>query len=812
MNPSALRVLVVDDDEEDFLILRDLLSDYSQGRFELEWVATLAEGVKALRENRHDVFLVDYQLGPDNGMDLVRLAVSEGSAHRPVIMLTGQGNSEVDREALSAGASDYLVKGNIDGEKLARSLRYAAERARQAGETEEVKQRYRRLFELSPFPTWVYDTASRRFVAVNDAMVESYGFSRDELLAMDVGGISGLADPQDAAMRGKSAAESGHRTGNAGVVRHWRKDGSSMWMDLTAHHLRLDGRDCTMVIANDLTRQRESQGRLLMLERAVESSVNGIVICDAQADDMPIVYVNPAFEEMTGFTSAEAVGRNCRFLRGQDHQQPELLLLRDALSRGDDCNVILRNYRKDGSRFWNHLFLSPVRDGQGAVTHYVGIQNDLTERRRAEALLTYTANHDPVTGLPRFPILEAALAVLLEDERTRVTVFFIDLDRFHNINESMGHLIGDEALGIIAGRMSVVLGGPGYLARFAGDEFVAMSRGLDDAEVLALADRLRTAIGQPIEGDGYRLFLTASIGISHSPDHGQSAMELLRRAEAAMTRAKRQGRDGVCEFSAGQMQELEDRLLLGGRIRDAIRLGEMQLHYQPQLDTRSRQLIGLEALVRWHSPELGLVPPGRFIPIAESLGLMPELGLWVLEEACRQLRAWMDAGFGRFTVAVNFSALQLQRPDIVALVAQALARHGVPAERLEIELTESSLMENVERVQGRLAELKALGVSLSLDDFGTGYSSLSYLKQFSLDKLKIDRSFVRDLPGDPNDAAIARTIIAMGHQLHMVVAAEGVETDAQASFLGDIGCDELQGFLFARPAPAAEIEPLLPRA
>ena len=804
-----LRVLVVDDDEEDFLILRDLLSDYPLGRFELEWVATLAEGIRALREDRHDVFLVDYQLGPDNGMDLVRLAVAEGSPHRPVVMLTGHGNSDVDREALSAGAADYLVKGNIDSEKLARSLRYAAERSRQMAEIKESKQRYRRLFEHNPFPTWVFDKATLAFVAVNDAMVACYGYSRDELLGMDV---TGIRDPADSPRLMAFLASWGDRSGSAGVWRHRRKDGGTLWMDITAHNLVLDGRDCMMVIGNDITAQRASQGRLLMLERAVESSVNGIVICDAREPDFPIVYVNPAFEQMTGFSLAEAVGRNCRFLRTDDDAQPELGVMREALAKGEDCNVILRNYRKDGTRFWNHLFLSPVRDVQGELTHYVGIQSDLTERRQVEAELTFAANHDPVTRLPRFPILEAALAVQLEDEASRTSVLFIDLDRFHNINESMGHLIGDEALSIVADRMCAVLGGPGFLARFAGDEFVALCRDLDQPQVLELAERLRTAIGQPIEGDGYRLFLTASVGISHAPEHGHCATELLRRAEAAMTRAKRQGRDAVCEFSVSQMQELEDRLVLGGRIRDAIRLGELQLHYQPQLHTQTRVVTGLEALLRWNSPELGPVPPGRFIPIAESLGLMPELGLWVLDEACRQLRAWMDAGFGHFTIAVNFSALQLQRPDVVGEVSRSLAHHGVPADRLEIELTESSLMENVERVQGRLAEIKSLGVSLSLDDFGTGYSSLSYLKQFSLDKLKIDRSFVRDLPDDGNDAAIARTIIAMGHQMNMVVAAEGVETEAQAAFLSAIGCDELQGYLFARPAAAADIEALLPRA
>jgi len=806
---DLLRVLVVDDDEEDFLILRDLLADYPQGRFELEWVGTLAAGAAALREDRHDVFLVDYQLGPDNGLDLVRLAVAEGSMHRPVIMLTGHGNAEIDREALSAGAADYLVKGNIDAEKLARALRYAAERTRQMVQIEEGKHRYRLLFELNPFPTWVYDTESLRFVAVNDAMVANYGWSRDELLAMD---ILAIRDPADATSLRDFLSDWGNRSGNAGVWRHRRKDGSALWADISTHSIELEGKRCRMVIAHDITRHREAQERLLLLQRAVESSMNGIIIADAQAPDMPVIYVNPAFESITGYAAGEAIGRNCRFLHADDADQPELDVLRRALRGGGDCNVILRNHRKDGALFWNHLFISPVRDEQGGVTHFVGIQNDLTERRQVESELAYAANHDPVTGLPRFPILETALAGLLEPEGAEVSLLFIDLDRFHAVNESMGHVIGDEALSQQAARMAAILGGPGFLARFAGDEFVAVVPDGDRDSVLAIAESLRDAIAQPIEGDGWRLFMTASIGIARSPEHGDSGNDLLRRAEAAMTRAKRLGRDAVCEFSASQMQELEDRLVLGARLRDAIPRNELELHYQPQLDARSRRVTGFEALVRWNSPELGRVPPGRFIPIAEALGLMPEVGLWVLDEACRQIRAWRDAGHSGFTVAVNVSAQQLQRPDIVQQVRDALARHGIPGALLEIELTESSLMENVERVQSRLADIKTLGVSLSLDDFGTGYSSLAYLKQFSLDKLKIDRSFVKDLPDDIADGAIARTIVAVGHELRMVVAAEGVETEGQVQFLRGIGCDELQGFHFGKPVAAAEAEAFFTRA
>jgi len=808
LNDAVLRVLVVDDDEEDFLILRDLLADFPQGRFELDWVATLAEGARALRENRHDVFLVDYHLGPDNGMDLVRMAVAERSVHRPVIMLTGQGNPDVDREALAAGASDYLVKGNIDAEKLARSLRYAAERARQVAQIEDGKRRYRQLFELNPFPTWVYDLPERRFVAVNDAMVANYGYSREELLGMS---IFDIRDPDEVGRLQSFLEERGSQSGDAGIWRHRRKDGSLIWVNITGHPLELDGKACRMVIAHDITEQRSTQERMQLLQRAVESSMNGIVIADAQAEDLPIIYVNSAFEFLTGYEAHEVIGRNCRFLQGAETKQPELKILRSSLSEGRESNVILRNFRKDGELFWNHLFTSPVRDDQGKITHFVGILNDLTERRQVEAELAYAANHDAVTSLPRYPILETAIAGLLDREGGEVSLLFIDLDHFHAINESMGHIIGDEALRVVAARLRDVLGGPGYLSRFAGDEFVAVVADQSRERVLEVADALRQAVAKPLEGDGWSLYLTVSIGIARSPDHGDSGADLLRRAEAAMSRAKREGRDTVCEFSTLQMQELEDRLVLGARLREAVSRDELQLHYQPQLDAGSRRITGFEALLRWNSPDLGSVPPGRFIPIAEALGLMPELGLWVLNEACRQLRAWHDQGREGFTVAVNFSAHQLQRPDIVDRVREALERHQVPRDMLEIELTESSLMENVDRVKGRLAEIKALGVSLSLDDFGTGYSSLAYLKQFSLDKLKIDRSFVKDLPGAGADAAIARTIVAVGHELKMVVAAEGVETQEQADFLREIGCDELQGYHFGRPTPASEVEARFPR-
>jgi diguanylate cyclase (GGDEF)-like protein len=318
-----------------------------------------------------------------------------------------------------------------------------------------------------------------------------------------------------------------------------------------------------------------------------------------------------------------------------------------------------------------------------------------------------------------------------------------------------------------------------------------------------LAESIRNALAMPFDGHDYRVLLTATVGMSCAPAHGSTALDLLRRAQVAAERGKSLGRDCVCPFLTEDMQDIEDRVAMGGLLRAAARAGELTLHYQPQFAAVDGRLTGFETLLRWHSPLLGEVVPTRFIPIAEALGLMPEIGNWVVREACRQAREWLDAGQRDFTIAVNVSPQQLRRPGLARAVADALHAFRVPGEMIEVELTESSAMENLVRVQDELAKLKALGLALSLDDFGTGYSSLAYLKHFVLDKLKIDQSFVHGLPEGELDASIARTIVSLGHDLGLLVAAEGVETAAQAEFLHAIGCDELQGFLLGRPGPAA---------
>lgn len=530
------------------------------------------------------------------------------------------------------------------------------------------------------------------------------------------------------------------------------------------------------------------------------------IYCIFDTRTQRIIQANATFSRVTGYSAEQLAAQHYGFFVHPDDRELVANAVEVLNASGRRVHEVVYRFRcRDGSYRWVAWESAVGPDG---LAFAVG--RDVTEQRRIEAELAHAASHDVVTSLPHHLVLEGALATLLEDATRPVWVLFIGLDRFHAVNESMGYLVGNDVLQIMARRLHDIVAEGGDIARFAGDEFVVTLSGVEQPAVLAMADRLRQAIALPIEGEDYRLRLTASVGISHSPDHGRRPQELLYRAEAAMSRAKRQGRDAVCEFSVEQMQDIEDRLLLGRHVRGAMGRGEMALHYQPQRRATDGALTGFEALLRWNNPALGRVAPVRFIPIAEALGLMPEIGQWVVEEACRQARCWLDRGHSGFYIAVNISAQELH-PCLAPQIGEALRRHELPPHVLSIELTESSLMENVVRVRATLAALKLLGVRLSLDDFGTGYSSLAYLKHFPIDKLKIDQSFVRGLPEDADDAAIARTIVAMAHQLRMVVSAEGVETQAQALFLSGIGCDELQGYHLGRPVSADEAEAFFDR-
>lgn len=538
----------------------------------------------------------------------------------------------------------------------------------------------------------------------------------------------------------------------------------------------------------------------------VQSALDAIIVIDGFGH---IREFNPAAERIFRWKREQVMGLSVAEViippdLRDNHRRGFQRHLMTGVATLLDRRLELFAIRAGGERF--PIELTVTRSDSEHTPYFTAFIRDLTERQRLTAAVARHASQDAVTGLDRYSILEPRLTRAVEDGTTFVAVIFIDLDRFHRINESIGHGRGDEVLRAVGVRLQALADEQVAVCHFASDEFVVVQHGGDGPSAARLAESIRNLLALPFEPVGYRVLLTASIGMSCAPAHGRIALDLLRRAQAAAERGKGLGRDCVCPFQIEDMQDIEDRIAMGGLLREAVQAGELTLHYQPQFSASDMRLTGFESLLRWNNPLLGIVSPGRFIPIAEGLGLMSEIGNWVIREACRQARAWLDAGHSGFTIAVNVSPQQLRRPGLHIAVGEALHEFRLPDGMLEIELTESTVLENLARVQDELAKLKALGTLLTLDDFGTGHSSLAYLKHFALDKLKIDQTFVQGLPHNILDASISRAILTLGRDLGLRVAAEGVETTNQAVFLRELGCDELQGYLTGHPAPADAAE------
>jgi diguanylate cyclase (GGDEF)-like protein/PAS domain S-box-containing protein len=537
--------------------------------------------------------------------------------------------------------------------------------------------------------------------------------------------------------------------------------------------------------------------------------VNAIVItCCAEGADNVIEYVNPAFEQITGYTLAEVKGRNPRFMRVDDCDLHEQRRIHEAIAARQSVRAVLRNRRKNGEIFWNDLRIDPVASIDGDVSHFVGVINDITEARHYERRLQHLAHHDALTGLANRTLLLERLKAAIDaaaGHRRQGALAFLDLDNFKHINDTFGHEAGDAVLREIAARLRDSMREEDTVARLGGDEFVLVIAEQSDVTQLAcLVDRVRQSVSAPIVVDGKEILPGTSIGVSLFPQDGRTVDQVMRAADAAMYHAKTLGRNNVQFYSEELNQVVHQHLLLEASLSRAIRNRELVLGYQPKVDLRTGKVVGAEALVRWQHPVDGIIPPDVFIPVAEQTGLIVPLGDWVLDEACATLRTLAAVGIGDFVIAVNLSARQLRQRRFVNRLAETLARHGVPAHRLELEVTESQLMDHPEEAREALAQLKLLGVRLSIDDFGTGYSSLSHLQKFPVDCIKIDRSFLGGI-ADPEDGheVITRAIIALGHNLKLQVIAEGVETLEQLTFLRDHDCDQMQGYYFS-PALAQD--------
>jgi len=563
----------------------------------------------------------------------------------------------------------------------------------------------------------------------------------------------------------------------------------------------------------DIAARVRAEKALQLRQRAIEASANAIVIVSAEAPDYPIEYVNPAFERNSGFAAADMLGKSVRAVQCDERDQQAIEEIRGALRERREGKTVLRNMRRDGSVYWNEFYLSPVSDDNGVVSHFVIAQYDITATKNYEAELKFQANYDVLTGLANRSLLRDRLAQAIayaDRYEHAVCLIYIDLDQFKFINDALGHHAGDTLLRQIAERLKQGLREADTVARLNGDEFLLIF--IDDraqSTAVGIVQRIMQTIAKPLKIDDHELYLTCSIGIAVYPGDAIDAETLTKHAEIAMYRAKEMGRSTYQFYTPEMNERALERLRLETDLRGALERDEFLLHYQPQVDLHSGRVIGMEALVRWQHPQLGLVSPLRFIGLAEETGLIVPIGAWVIGAACRQNKAWQDAGLPPLRVSVNLSARQFYQRELAQSIATVLEETGLAPHFFGIELTESLMMADVEQAIEILQRLRAIGVQTSIDDFGTGYSSLSYLKRFPVDVLKIDQSFVRDITLDADDAAIVLSIISLAHNLKMGVIAEGVETAEQLDFLRCNGCNEIQGYHFSRPLPAAEFEQML---
>ncbi len=566
-------------------------------------------------------------------------------------------------------------------------------------------------------------------------------------------------------------------------------------------------------LAEDIARRAQTEQGLRLRERVIEVSANAIILCGAQAPEHPIEYVNPAFERITGFSAQDVLGRSLDFLHGSTQYQGNIEQINTALRERCEGHAVVRNHRKDGSGYWSDLFVAPVQDQSGAVSHFVVAQYDISTAMGYEAEIEYQASHDSLTGLANRNLLRERLTDAIAGGRRRNSPFwvaFLDLDRFKYVNDTLGHEAGDVLLKIVAERLLSCVRETDTVARLGGDEFMlVLPENPDDGTGAAVLTRIMEAIAKPISIQDHEFFLTCSIGVATFPTDGDSVESLTRFADIAMYRAKELGRNAFQFYTAEMNERTLDRLKIEADLRRALERNEFELHYQPQLSLKNGEIIGMEALLRWHHPTHGMIAPTRFIGLAEDMGLIIPIGAWVLRTACLQTIAWHRAGWPALRVAVNLSPRQFAQQTLVQSIADLIQETGMTAHLLELELTEGTVMHDVDSAIEVLRNLKALGIHISIDDFGTGYSSLSYLRRFPIDVLKIDQSFVRELSVDVDDAAIVRAIITLAHSLRLKVIAEGVETAAQLAFLRQEGCDHMQGYLYSRPVNAEQFEQLL---
>jgi len=667
--------------------------------------------------------------------------------------------------------------------------------------TENSLKKLSRAIEQSPTSVVITD-AKARIEYVNPKFTEVSGYALSEVIGKNPKILSATTDTKtdyaamwDTLNRGKDWR---------GEFCNQRKDGRIYWESAAISSIKDEQGDIThfLAVKEDITERKKAEDQLQLAAAVFEAASEAIMVCDA---NNVIELVNSAFSEITGYSVEEATGQTPSILKSGRHQAEFYRSMIEKLNKIGRWEGEIWNRRKNGEVYPQWLSIKTIRDETGKIQRFISLFSDITLRKRNEERILYQANYDALTGLPnRSLFLDRLQRAIIQAERsdTQIALLFIDLDRFKNVNDTLGHACGDLLLQEAAARLNALVRRSDTVARLGGDEFTVILSDLSDfTQIERLVEKLLKSLSAPYDLEQHVAFVSASIGITIFPNDGGNVEDLLKNADTAMYQAKENGRNLSQFFTTQMNDEANERRALETALHQALEREEFVLHYQPIVDARTSELVSCETLLRWHQPEHGNVYPDKFIPLAEDTGLILPIGAWVLEKACFEAVNWAKKIKNPPNISVNMSSRQFQRTDVVALVRDTLQKTGLDPQRLTLEITESLLIVDDKKIVQQLHDVRKLGVGLSIDDFGTGYSSLSYLRRFPITTLKIDRAFILDLTTDDEAAAVVSAILSMANSLHMKVVAEGVEELEQLNVLREGGCDYIQGYYYSPPVP-----------
>ena len=804
--PDTLRILFIQNENDCERVSQALQQNHFE--FESKRVDSLISFQKTLEQGPWHLILASHRLPACTPEDALRL-VQDGQNAITFILITETISKDRLSRLYRAGIHGYMDIDNIY--LLAPTIQYgmdlAAAKYRHSGSEPTQQQsgiRFRALLDNSPIATLI--VCSRRIVYLNQAARANLAIDTETPIT-DISLDQFITTSTQERIFAPPPIHEGFTADLPIETSFKQADGKQIRVEVWLSRTDYLGRPATHLIFNDISLRITAEARLQQAAKVFEHTTEGVMVTDENAR---IIAVNPAFTEITGYTENEVLGRNPRFLQSGRHDKQFFTALWNGLKQQKTWQGEIWNRRKNGEIYPEWLNITTIQEDPNGKLQYVAVFSDITSIMQSQTQLEHLAHHDPLTDLPNRLLFEDRLEHAIANakrEKTHLAVLFLDLDRFKNINDSLGHAVGDALLVQVAHRLRNMLRENDTAARMGGDEFTILVENLVDPSYTAvIATKIQNQLKRPFDIYGRKLHITASIGISLYPEDGRDVGNLTKNADAAMYQAKENGRNNYRFYTTELTQSAFDRLLMETELRTAIKDNQLLLYYQPQFSILSGKMTGTEALLRWKHPRMGVIPPAQFIPLAEDTGLIHEIGLWALEKVCRQTRIWSDKGLFDGRMAINLSVRQIMMTDLILRFEEIIDKTGCPPKQLQLEVTEGLFMRQKEISIPVLEVFKQLGLSIAIDDFGTGFSSLSYLKQLPIDKLKIDRTFIKDIPENKDDVAITQAIIALGQNLGLDIIAEGVETEAQQNLLKIMGCQEVQGYLYGKPMSAEVFE------